>query len=155
MYKMSRIMVSIFLAAGIILNAASALDTSAQQANPKVANERQLCRNQIRGEIFSRTELFFGLSRANGPNVTDEEFQHFIDTEVTPRFPNGLTLFSGRGQFKDSTGTIIQEGSKLLILLYPFNQESNQAVEQIRNEYKTAFQQESVLRVDEPTCVLF
>ncbi|MFH0352075.1 MAG: DUF3574 domain-containing protein [Chromatiales bacterium] len=54
-----------------------------------------------------------------------------------------LTLLSGTGQFKDSTGTIIQEGSKLLILLYPFNKESNRAVEKIREEYKKDFQQES------------
>jgi hypothetical protein len=87
--------------------------------------------------------------------VTEEEFQHFVDTEVTPRFPDGLTLLTGTGQFKDSTGTIIQEGSKLLILLYPFNQKSNRAVEQIREAYKDTFQQESVLRVDEQSCVSF
>jgi Protein of unknown function (DUF3574) len=108
-----------------------------------------------KGELFSRTELFFGLSRSNGPDVTEEEFQHFVDTEVTPRFPDGLTLLTGTGQFKDSTGTIIQEGSKLLILLYPFNQKSNRAVEQIREAYKDTFQQESVLRVDEQSCVSF
>ena len=87
--------------------------------------------------------------------MTEEEFQHFVDTEVTPRFPDGLTLLTGTGQFKDSTGTIIQEGSKLLILLYPFNQKSNRAVEQIREAYKDTFQQESVLRVDEQSCVSF
>lgn len=102
-----------------------------------------------------RTELFFGLSRSNGPDVTEEEFQHFVDTEVTPRFPDGLTLLTGRGQFKGSTGTIIQEGSKVLILLYPFNQKSNRAVEQIREAYKDTFQQESVLRVDGQSCVSF
>jgi len=85
----------------------------------------------------------------------EPEFQNFIDTEVTPRFPDGLTVLSGIGQFRDSAGTIIQEGSKLLILLYPFNKKSNLAVEEIRTEYKEDFQQQSVLRVDEQSCVSF
>jgi Protein of unknown function (DUF3574) len=89
------------------------------------------------------------------PDVTEEEFHRFIDTKVTPRFPEGLTLINAKGQFKDSTGTIVQEGSKLLILLYPFSKESNQAVEQIRADYKKDFQQESVLHVDEQSCVSF
>ncbi len=82
----------------------------------------------------------------------EPEFQNFIDTEVTPRFPDGLTVLSGIGQFRDSAGTIIQ-GSKLLILLYPFNKKSNLAVEEIRTEED--FQQQSVLRVDEQSCVSF
>ncbi len=155
MNRIRHIIVGIFLVTGLVLNTASALDTSAQQIRSTVFREHRICKHQLHGEIFFRTELFFGLSRSNGPDVTEEEFQHFIDTEVTPRFPDGLTLLTGTGQFKDSTGTIIQEGSKLLILLYPFNKKSNRAVEKIREEYKKDFQQESVLRVDEQSCVSF
>jgi hypothetical protein len=42
-----------------------------------------------------------------------------------------------------------------MILLYTFNSESSIAVEQIREAYKKTFQQESVLRVDEHSCVSF
>ncbi len=155
MHKMSRTVAKIFLVAGIALNAASASDIGVFRDSPSVASESRICRNQIRGELFSRTELFFGLSRAGGPDVTEAEFQHFVDSEVTPRFPDGLTLLGGKGQFKDSTGTVVREGAKLLVLLYRFDQESNRAVEEIRDEYKRDFQQESVLRVDEQTCVSF
>ena len=107
-----------------------------------------------RGNL-ARTELLFGLSRANGPDITEEEFQSFIDLQVTPRFPEGLTLLSGNGQFQDSTGNIIEEGSKLLILLYPFSKDRSALVDEVRAQYKSAFQQESVLRVDEHSCVSF
>jgi hypothetical protein len=100
---MRRIIVGISLATALVPNTAWTLDTSAQQAGSKVFSEHRFCKRQLHGEIFFRTELFFGLSRSNGPDVTEEEFQHFIDTEVTPRFPDGLTLLSGKGQFKDST----------------------------------------------------
>jgi Protein of unknown function (DUF3574) len=64
-------------------------------------------------------------------------------------------LLSGKGQFRDSTGFIIQEGTKLLILLYPFDKARSADVEAIRTDYKDAFQQQSVLRVDEQSCVSF
>jgi hypothetical protein len=142
MNQMRQAMVGVSLAIGLALNSAWALDNSAQIHPKEARNEQRLCEKRLNGELFSRTELFFGLSRANGPDVTEEEFQHFVDTEVTPRFPDGLTLLTCRGQFKDSTGTIIQEGSKVLILLYPFSATSHQAVEEIRKayKYKDAFQ---------------
>ena len=155
MNQMRFIFVGLFLTGCLELNSAAALDYSIQQASDKVVNEYKFCKGKLKGDIFLKTELYFGLSRSSGPDVTDVEFQRFIDTKVTPRFPDGLTLINAKGQFKDSTGTIIQEGSKLLILLYPFDKESNQAVEQIRTDYKQDFQQESALRVDEQSCVSF
>ena len=155
MNQMRLIFVGLFLTGCLELNSAAALDVSTRQASDKLVNEHTFCKHKLHGDIFLRTELYFGLSRNNGPDITEEEFQRFIDTKVTPRFPDGLTLINAKGQFKDSTGTIIQEGSKLLILLYPFNKESNQNVEKIRTDYKDDFQQESVLRVDEQSCVSF
>ena len=119
------------------------------------SSERRLCEKLIQGEIFARTELLFGLSRSGGPDITEVEFQTFVDLKVTPRFPEGLTLLTGNGQFRDSAGSIIQEGSKLLILLYPFSKDRSALVDEVRKDYKDEFQQESVLRVDEHSCVSF
>ena len=79
-----------------------------------------------------------------------EEFQQFVDDEITPRFPDGLTLLMGLGQFRGSSGEIVQERSLLLILLYPVEtrQDSSEKIEQLREAYKELFQQESVLRAD-------
>jgi hypothetical protein len=132
------------------------LNTSRLERRAHLAwSERRICEQLIKGEIFARTELLFGLSRSNGPDITEEEFQGFIDLQVTPRFPEGLTLLSGNGQFQDSAGNTVQEGSKLLILLYPFSRGRSALADEIRAEYKTAFQQQSVLRVDEHSCVSF
>lgn len=120
-------------------------------------NLSHFCKNVPDSRLFVRTELFFGLSKADGSEVTDLEFQQFLNREVTPKFPDGLTLLSGRGQFKNSSGQIIKEPAKLLILIYPLEQSSNssQNIEQIRKAYKIAFQQNSVLRTDESSCVSF
>ena len=118
-------------------------------------NTQQICSNIPAGKTVARTELFFGLRKANGIEVNNAEFQQFLDREVTPRFPDGFTLLSGQGQFKNASGAILKERSKLLILLYPIAATSNQQIEQIRRAYVTAFQQQSVLRADNLSCAAF
>jgi Protein of unknown function (DUF3574) len=107
----------------------------------------------IATDLFLRTELFFGSDREDAPDVTEDQFRHFLDKIVTPEFPDGLTLLTGKGQFCcDSGGAIIQETSFVLILLYPLEtlKESSEKIEKIRRDYKAAFKQQSVLRVDDP-----
>jgi hypothetical protein len=101
------------------------------------------------GERFARTELFFGSTRPGG-EVTDTEFQQFLDGFVRPRFPDGLTLLVGHGQWRSAEGATVRERSMLLILLYPDAErgESSKRIEEIRDEYKWRFQQQSVLRSD-------
>jgi uncharacterized protein DUF3574 len=84
-----------------------------------------------------------------------EAFKQFLDAVVTPCFPDGLTVLTGKGQFRESDGQIVQETSFVLILLYPLDArtESNVKIEAIRTRYKDAFLQESVLRVDDPRAV--
>jgi hypothetical protein len=100
-------------------------------------------------ETWNRTELYFGMSKPDGTNVTTLEFREFLDREVSPRFPDGLTLLTGYGQYRSATGYIAKENSMVLILLYPNDMtDANENIEAIRNEYEKAFNQESVLRVD-------
>ena len=88
--------------------------------------------------------------------VTKAEFMQFVDGEVTPRFPDGLTLLSGYGQFLDSSGVIEKERSMVLILFYPLTAfDANKKIQEIRETYKSQFQQESVLRVDSVSNVSF
>jgi hypothetical protein len=153
-FKMHSFIVGVSLATGLVLSGPLVMNVSAQKP-VESASKYSFCSAQLKGETFARTELFFGLSKPDGSTITEEEFQYFLDTEVTPRFPDGLTLLTGTGQFKDSSGAIIEEGSKLLILLYPFSNESSQSIQQIREAYKSSFQQQSVLRTDEQSCVSF
>jgi hypothetical protein len=110
---------------------------------------------RIQTDPFIRTELFFGSERPNKPEVSDREFKRFLDAEITPRFSAGLTVLKGYGQFRGSDGTIVQEGSFVLILLYPREtlRDSSAKIEEIRTLYKEQFEQESVLRVDDPRAV--
>ena len=105
---------------------------------------------------FARTELYFGTARAGGAvPVSEAQFFEFLDEQITPRFPDGLTLLKGDGQFKNSLGEIVKEESFVLILFYSLDgfRDSSRRINEIRELYKEQFQQESVLRVDDPFAV--
>lgn len=121
------------------------------------SQSEQVCDRTASNQIFARTELFFGLNKPNGSQVSEAEFQRFLTYQVTPRFPTGLTLLSGSGQFKNSDNIIEREPSKLLILLYPIQEtdDSTQKLQEIRRAYQARFQQESVLQAQEISCVSF
>ena len=107
-----------------------------------------------RGTPYVETQLFFGTGRPDGgPAVTDRQFMAFVDKEVTPDFPDGLTVQSGRGQWRDANGRIEKERSYEVILLYPVTAAgaSDRKIEEIRRAYEKAFAQESVGRVDDRT----
>ena len=111
-----------------------------------------------RGEPYIETQLFFGTARPDGgPAVTDRQFMAFVDKEVTPDFPAGLTIQSGRGQWRDASGTIEKERSYELILLYPRTEarSSDRRIEEIRRAYEKTFGQEAVGRVDDEARVDF
>ena len=104
---------------------------------------------------FIRTELFFGRNISGGGEVSRKDFNKFLEEIITPRFPDGLTVLNGRGQFLNSSGEVERERTIVLILLYPVSarREKHAKIEEIREEYKTRFQQQSVLRVDDPAPV--
>ncbi|MFI6859184.1 DUF3574 domain-containing protein [Streptomyces sp. NPDC050421] len=111
-----------------------------------------------RGKDYVETRLFFGTERPDGgPDVSDRQFLDFIDDEVTPRFPNGLTIQDGRGQWRDSHGVIERERSYELTLLYPASEARvrDPQIERIRNAYEKAYAQDSVARLEERTTADF
>ncbi|MBU3871294.1 DUF3574 domain-containing protein [Streptomyces sp. 4503] len=111
-----------------------------------------------RGKPYVETRLFFGTERPDGgPPVTEKRFLAFVDRQITPRFPSGLTIHDGRGQWRDQNGTIERERSYEVILLYPTSEAPTQdpRIERIRTAYERKYAQESVARADAPARVDF
>jgi len=69
------------------------------------------------GTTFTRTTMYFGLTRSTGM-VSETEWQAFLNENVTPRFPDGLTVLEADGQYRQSDGTIVRERSKVLVIFH-------------------------------------
>ena len=131
------------------IRASTAAAASAPGQDPPAIPRALFKRPSERPERFVRTELFFGTD-APGDDVSEEQFLQFLDAEVTPRFPEGLTMFKGHGRFTGHNGALVKEEPFVVILLHPYEdfKANNRKIEEIRRLYKTRFRQESVLRVD-------
>ncbi len=104
---------------------------------------------------MQRIELVFGLSRKGRVDVSDGEWAQFLDREVTPRFPDGLTVLAGTGQWRNAAGVVIREPSRVLLVWAHAAPDLDARISAIREAWKSAHQQESVLRADGTSCVGF
>lgn len=102
-----------------------------------------------------RAELFFGRNIGDRLGVSDADFQAFVDAELTPRFPDGLTVLDAAGQWRGASGVIGREPSKLVILALPGRAGGENKLDAVRQAYKTRFSQEAVLVTVQPTCMSF
>ncbi|RKG85207.1 DUF3574 domain-containing protein [Corallococcus terminator] len=102
-----------------------------------------------------RTDLFFGRDRVGDVPVSEAEFQGFVDTVITPRFKDGLTLYDANGQYQMEDGTLVHELSKIIVLLHDGSAARSADIDYVREEYKRQFNQEAVLRIDSTPCVAF
>lgn len=109
------------------------------------------------GQPYVQTLLVFGLSKPDGGTVSEAEWINFVDTYVTPKFKEGLTILDSDGQWMMESGEVIKEDSKILILLYDNESgaEVDDSIEQIKETYKKLFNQEAVLRITSAAGVSF
>lgn len=99
--------------------------------------------------------LYFGTGRPDGRVVSAAEWTRFLETVVTPRFPQGLTVSEVSGQWRGADGTIVREDTHVLQLVHPDDTASDDRVAEVAQHYKTQFAQEAVLRVSSRVCTSF
>lgn len=99
--------------------------------------------------------LFFGRTIPGGGVVTDEEWAAFLRDVVTPRFPDGLSVWRADGQWLDSRGALEHEQTMVVEVIHPSSPEVDAALRAIADEYKRRFRQDAVMRVTSPVHMRF
>ena len=74
---------------------------------------------------------------------------------MTPRLPQGFSVFSAAGQWQNADGKIIKENSHVLQIIHPQDAITEQSLVDIITLYKKQFQQETVLRSQSYSCSSF
>lgn len=106
-------------------------------------------------EAVLADRLFCGLAIPGGGEVTEAEWRAFLAEEVTPRFPDGLTIWRAEGQWRGADGVIVREPSLVIEILHRHDLRIDQEINEIAEAYKARFKQESVLRVTVPARMEF
>lgn len=121
-------------------------------AHAQVSEQPAVCGPKT--ATLTRTTLYFGMNRPAG-TVSENEWRAFLRTVVTPRFPQGFTVWNAYGQWRDRRGRIEREPSRVLVITRADTSEANTKLSEIIDIYKRRFQQEAVLREVAPICAAF
>jgi Protein of unknown function (DUF3574) len=96
-------------------------------------------------------ELLFGREQ-----VTETHWARFLADEITPRFPDGLTVTDAKGRWRaPGSKEIAKQRSKVVMIAMPPGADNDARLQQIVEAYKTRFKQQSVGLIVRPACVSF
>jgi hypothetical protein len=113
------------------------------------------CQSVSTSQRWSRSEVYFGLSKPDGSLISSLEWDDFVNDVITPKFPAGLSVVHVAGQWRNASGCIEKEQSKMLVLLHPSSAAAEAQIDEIRASYRRRFKQEAVLKVTMPVQVSF
>jgi hypothetical protein len=100
-------------------------------------------------------ELIFGRDVGTRLGVSAEDWRHFVDSEVSPRFPDGFTAHDAAGQWRGGSGRLVREPSKVLLIVLSGAPDDNAKLTAIRDAYKARFHQDAVLLIEQTVCAGF
>ena len=129
--------------------AGSAFQAEAVAAQPAPGS---VCGNSSAPQV--RTTLYFSTTRPTGA-VSELEWQLFLRDEVTTRFPDGLTVWDAQGQWKNRSGRIAHDTSKILLVVHPDTAKARASIQEVIETYRKMFEQESVMRETASVCISF
>ncbi|MGH6908816.1 MAG: DUF3574 domain-containing protein [Phenylobacterium sp.] len=104
-------------------------------------------------EKLKTAQLFFGQQIDGKSTVSDADFHRFVEDELTPRFPDGLTVLNADGQWRASGNPLVRDASKVVLIVLPARGDASSRIEAVQGAYKRRFRQDSVLVLTQATCV--
>ena len=100
-------------------------------------------------------ELLFGRNVGGRVGVGEAAFRRFVDAEITPRFPGGLTITDSRGQYRHGDGRLVREPGKVVMIVLDEAARDLPRLAEIATAYRRRFAQESVGIMTRRACVAF
>jgi hypothetical protein len=133
---------SIVIAATLVATAAFGLAA----VSPPTRSLALVAQASLAQEARVSDRLYFGRLYPGGV-VSEEQWAAFLADVVTPRFPQGLTVWAADGQWRDAALRINREPTFVLELVHAPRLDADAALKDIVAEYRRRFAQESVLWV--------
>jgi hypothetical protein len=98
--------------------------------------------------------LTFGLKRPDGSRITSADWQAFERDTLAPAFPEGFTLWTAEGAWRDATtGATIREPSAIVEIAH--NGSKAALIESVAAAYAAQFDQDAVMHENRRALVSF
>jgi Protein of unknown function (DUF3574) len=129
-----------------LLVLAGAMDANAQTQSCPLAGQNPML----------VVQLFFGLSAPHRGPVTAKEWNSFLQQTVTPRFPEGFTVYEAYGQsWNPATRSVGREKTKVILIAIVDTAPARAKIAEVADQYRGAFHQRSVGILTSPSCGAF
>lgn len=100
------------------------------------------------------SRLYLGVDTPLG-EVTPAQWDVFVADVVTPHFPEGFTVYDGRGQWRSSHGELVTEHTRIVEFVHDGTPQQVARVRTLADDYKRSFRQQSVLVTQAPSVYCF
>jgi len=108
------------------------------------------------GGFRQTAQLVFGRVSVDGKGgVSEADFARFLDGEVSPRFPQGMTVIDAEGRWTPPAGSMIRTPAKMVMIVLPGAPDDEKKLDAVRLAYKTRFHQPSALLMTTGDCTSF
>jgi len=105
------------------------------------------CRCSLNGD-WREYRIFCGMSQSDGI-ISEAEWEQFCNEYVSAEFPDGYTTLRATGYWKSGEAPVtMREDSRIIVILA--SSDANEKVRRIARQYRSLFQQETVLIVTSP-----
>lgn len=157
------LMRGILVAALAMLGACATTAPASSTASSVSATLQGDAARPAQAQGWVRSELYFGVGEETGPAdrpqaqpISQAQWRAFLDKEVTPRFPDGLTVFDAYGQWLFRGAKEPNRlSTKVLVILHEDTSQRTADIEAIRLAWKQATKHQSVLWSKQPAEVSF
>lgn len=105
---------------------------------------------------MASAEMIFGRNIGDRHGVSDASFSRFVAREISPRFPDGLTVIDADGQWRDNARRVlVHERSKVVLISFADDAGKRASLTAISDAYKHTFHQQAVLTSVRSACVSY
>lgn len=101
------------------------------------------------------TEIYFGRHFSYRGEITGHQFEEFLARYVTPLFPAGMTVYDAYGQMRHSSGEIVHQKTKVVVLVHMNSKADDEAINKIISAYRSQFGNPQVMLLTRPVTPVF
>jgi hypothetical protein len=154
---------ALLLAAALALSACAHAPSTGARAPAATAQLLGDASRPAQASHWVRSELYFGVGGESGvadrPQdrpIDEAQWRGFLDREVTPRFPDGLTVFDAYGQWLfRGAARPDRLKTKVLVILHEDTPQRRADIDAIRSAWKRETGHQSVLWAQQAVEVSF
>ena len=95
--------------------------------------------HEVKSDQWFSTELYFGRHFATRAEISEHQFAEFLSHHVTPAFPAGMTVYDAYGQMQHSSGEIVKQKTKVVVLVHQNSKADDDAINKIITTYRSKF----------------